>query len=108
MSDGALLVRVLTGPGGAVIRIFQTPKEKANPGTFKVGALKPLKTHAAEAQLATVKNYSTAECQKRTCSDLLLNDPAWGGIAITVNATSGSKLEIADRDRSVDQAAQVR
>src|SRR4051794_16353329 len=37
---GALLVRVLTGPGGAVIRIFQTPKEKANPGTFKVGALK--------------------------------------------------------------------
>ena len=27
---------------------------------------------------------------------LLLNDPAWGGIAITVNATSGKKLEVAE------------
>jgi hypothetical protein len=94
-SGGALLVRTLTGPGGAVIRIFQTPKEDANPGTFRVGALKPLKTHAKSSSLATVKNFGTAECAQRRCSDLLLNDPAWGGLAITVNATGGSRLAMA-------------
>jgi hypothetical protein len=94
-SGGNLLVRVLTGPGGAVIRIFQTPKENANPGTFRLGALKPLKTRAQSSSLATVRHFGTTECAKRNCSDLLLNDPSWGGLAITVNATGGSKLAMA-------------
>ena len=92
---GNLRVHVLTGPGGAVIRIFHTPNEKANPGSFETGKRKALKTHAKESSLATVRNFGTAECKSRNCSDLLLNDPAWGGLAITVNATSGQRLEVA-------------
>ena len=42
-----------------------------------------------------MKNYGTPECQGRTARDLLLNDPAWGGIAITVNGTSGTRLDAA-------------
>jgi hypothetical protein len=92
---GNLRVHVLTGENGLVIRIFHTPKEKANPGNFEVGSRKKLKSDADSAELATVKNFGTSECAKRTCSDLLLNDPAWGGLAITVNATSGAKLKVA-------------
>jgi predicted nucleic acid-binding Zn ribbon protein len=92
---GDLRVHVLTGPDGAVIRIFHTPKEKANPGTFETGKRKSLKSNADSAELATVKNFGTSECASRSCSDLLLNDPAWGGIAITVNATNGERLQTA-------------
>ena len=35
--------------GGLVIRIFHTPKEDANPGTFRVGDLKPLESNAEES-----------------------------------------------------------
>ena len=94
-SGGRLLVRTLRGEGGLVIRIFHTPEEDANPGTFRVGALKPLETNAAQSELATVRNFGTPECQGRDCSDLLLNDPAWGGLAITVNATRGKRLQAA-------------
>jgi predicted nucleic acid-binding Zn ribbon protein len=92
---GDLRTHVLTGPNGAVIRIFHTPREQANPGAFEVGKRKPLQANAESAELATVRNFGPAECASRTCSDLLLNDPAWGGIAITVNATSGSRLDAA-------------
>jgi hypothetical protein len=94
-SDGRLLIRTLRGDDGLIIRIFHTPEEKANPGTFQVGALKPLKSNAEESNLATVRNYGTEECRGRNCSDLLLNDPGWGGIAITVNATQGERLDAA-------------
>jgi len=95
LSDGKLLVRTLTGPDGAVIRIYHTPEEDANPGTFRTGDLKPLESNAAEGSVATVKNFGTPECEGRNCSDLLLNDPGWGGIAILVNATQGERLEAA-------------
>jgi hypothetical protein len=91
---GDLRVHVLTD-GKTVIRIFHTPNEKANPGTFETGKRKALKTQADESSLATVKNFGTDECRGRSCSDLLLNDPAWGGLAITVNATSGKRLDAA-------------
>lgn len=91
---GDLRVHVLTD-GDTVIRIFHTPNEKANPGTFETGKRKSLKTAAEDSSLATVKNFGTEECKGRNCSDLLLNDPAWGGIAITVNATSGDRLAAA-------------
>jgi hypothetical protein len=81
--------------GQTVIRIFHTPDEDANPGTFETGERKPLESQAAESELATVKNFGTPECRNRNCSDLLLNDPAWGGIAITVNATRGERLDAA-------------
>ena len=51
----------------------------------------------AQSLIATAKNFGTEECKGRSCSDLLLNDPAWGGIAITVNATSGAKLAAAKK-----------
>lgn len=92
--SGNLRVHVLTS-GGTVIRIFHTPKEQANPGNFETGKRKSLKTQAEESSLATVKNFGTEECKGRNCSDLLLNDPAWGGLAITVNATSGERLAAA-------------
>ena len=60
-----------TGPDGAVIRIFHTPKEKANPGTFEAGKRKPLKTQAADSELATVKNFGAPSAEAataRTCS----------------------------------------
>jgi hypothetical protein len=91
---GDLRVHVLTD-GDTVIRIFHTPNEKANPGTFETGKRKALKTQAEESSVATVKNFGTDECKGRSCSDLLLNDPAWGGLAITVNATSGERLAAA-------------
>jgi hypothetical protein len=91
---GNLRVHVLTD-GDTVIRIFHTPKEKANPGTFETGKRKALKTQAEDSSLATVKNFGTEECKGRSCSDLLLNDPSWGGLAITVNSTSGAKLAAA-------------
>lgn len=91
---GDLRIHVLTD-GETVIRIFHTPNEKANPGTFETGERKPLETQAEESELATVKNFGTPECRSRNCSDLLLNDPAWGGIAITVNATKGERLDAA-------------
>jgi hypothetical protein len=91
---GDLRVHVLTD-GDTVIRIFHTPNEQANPGTFETGKRKALKSNAESSEIATVKNFGTEECKDRTCSDLLLNDPAWGGIAITVNATSGAKLKAA-------------
>jgi hypothetical protein len=91
---GDLRIHVLTD-GRTVIRIFHTPNEKANPGTFETGERKPLETQAEQSELATVKNFGTPECENRNCSDLLLNDPAWGGIAITVNATQGERLEAA-------------
>ena len=94
-SGGRLLVRTLRGDDGLVIRIFHTPEEDANPGTFRVGALKPLESSAKESNLAIVENYGVPECQSRRCGDLLLNDPAWGGIAITVNATGGARLKAA-------------
>lgn len=94
-SGGRLLVRTLRGENGLVIRIFHTPDEDANPGTFQVGDLEPLETNAAESNLAIVENYGVPECASRRCGDLLLNDPAWGGLAITVNATKGERLEAA-------------
>ena len=94
-SGGQLLVRTLRGEDGLVIRIFHTPEEDANPGTFRVGDLKPLESNAKESNLATVKNFGVPECANRNCSDLLLNDPGWGGIAITVNATQGERLDAA-------------
>lgn len=94
-SGGQLLVRTLRGDDGLVIRIFHTPEEDANPGTFQVGDLEPLETNAQESNLATVQNFGTEECKSRKCSDLLLNDPGWGGIAITVNATQGERLDAA-------------
>ena len=42
---GDLRVHVLTD-GDTVIRIFHTPKEKANPGTFETGKRKSLKSNA--------------------------------------------------------------
>ena len=91
---GDLRIHVLTD-GQTVIRIFHTPNEKANPGAFETGERKPLKTQAEESELATVKNFGVPECANRNCSDLLLNDPGWGGIAITVNATQGERLDAA-------------
>jgi hypothetical protein len=91
---GGLRVHVLTD-GDTVIRIYHTPDEKANPGTFETGKRKSLKTAAEDSSLATVKNFGSEECKGRNCSDLLLNDPAWGGLAITVNATSGDRLAAA-------------
>jgi hypothetical protein len=91
---GDLRVHVLTD-GRTVIRIFHTPNEKANPGNFETGQRTPLEAQAETAELATVKNFGTPECRNRNCSDLLLNDPAWGGIAITVNATKGERLDAA-------------
>jgi hypothetical protein len=94
-SGGRLLVRSLRDEDGMVIRIFHTPEEDANPGTFRVGDLQPLETSAAESDLAIVENFGVPECERRRCADLLLNDPAWGGIAITVNATQGERLDAA-------------
>ena len=91
---GDLRIHVLTD-GQTVIRIFHTPNEKANPGTFETGKRKPLKSQAEVSELATVKNFGVPECANRNCSDLLLNDPSWGGIAITVNATQGERLDAA-------------
>lgn len=94
-SGGRLLARTLRGDDGLVIRIFHTPEEDANPGSFQVGKLQPLESAAKESNLAIVENYGVPECASRRCGDLLLNDPAWGGIAITVNATKGERLDAA-------------
>ena len=88
---------MLTGPAGAVIRIFHTPKEKANPGTFRGRRAKTLKTSAESSQIATVKNFSTAECQKRlVLRPAARTTPPGAGSPITVNATSGAKLDTAE------------
>ena len=54
-----------------------------------------MKSQAEVSELATVKNFGVPECANRNCSDLLFNDPSWGGIAITVNATQGERLDAA-------------
>ena len=87
--------RTIRGDNGLVIRSFHTPEKDAHPGTFRVGDLQPLESNAKESNLATVKNFGVPECANRNCSDLLLNDPGWGGIAVTVNPTQGERLQAA-------------
>jgi hypothetical protein len=104
-----LRVRVLRGQDGAVIRIVHSPGSDAEPDPDRVVDELPLNTAAESSRLVFVDDFPTDECADRTCSDFLLNDPAWGGLALLVNATEGDPaFAIADAiARTVRSAAQA-
>ena len=87
-----LMIRELRGPEGALIRMVQTPGGEAEPDESLVVEELALKTAAAASRLVTLKDFPTEECAERICSDFLLNDPAWGGLAILVAAEPGEYL----------------
>jgi hypothetical protein len=86
-NEGRLLTRLLTGPGGAVIRIVHTPGSEAEPDPATVVSREPFAAPARDAQRFTVEDFPTAECGDRLCDDFVLNDPVFGGIAILANGT---------------------
>lgn len=89
-NDGKQVVRLLTGPDGAVIRLVHTPDYRADPGSKYTVSRSGLTTGAAESELILLDDFPTPECERRRCSDLVLNDRAYGGLATLVNGLPGS------------------
>lgn len=86
-NGGRQLLRRIVGPGGIVIRIVHTPDFEAKPGSDFVVASEPIATPAASASRVTLEDFPTPECEQQLCDDFVLNDPAFGGLAILVNGT---------------------
>lgn len=88
-NEGRQLTRLLTGPGGAVIRIVHTPAFEAAPNPDTVVSREPFVAPAQNAERVTLDDFPTPECRDRLCDDFVLNDPGFGGMAILANGTGG-------------------
>ncbi|HET8755546.1 MAG TPA: hypothetical protein VFM58_06045, partial [Solirubrobacteraceae bacterium] len=97
-SSGRLFRRELTGPDGIVILIVHTPDDPARPDPSTVVRRRGLDAQATDAARLTLQDFPTDECEGRRCDDFVLNDPAFGGLAILANGTGSEPAAVAARD----------
>jgi hypothetical protein len=103
-NGGQRRVTEVSGPDGESIRIVHTPGTEAQPPEELITDELPLETDAESSRVVLLDGFPTPGCQDRVCSDFLLNDPAWGGLAILVEAEPGD----AAYDVAEDIATSVR
>jgi hypothetical protein len=88
-NDGKQIIRKVEGPDGEVVELVNTPDHEAKPPDEYIVDEQSLTTSAARSRLVIVKDFPSDACRGRRCTDFLLNDPAFGGIAVLVNGEQG-------------------
>jgi len=89
---GRQIIRHLRGPHNAVITIVHTPRFEARPDpAYEVDEF-PLQTRARDSRLVILEDFPSDGCRGRRCSDFVLNDPAYGGLAILANGEPGDEV----------------
>lgn len=96
-NDGRQVLYRMTGPDGAVIRLVHTPGDRAAPNPEHVVDRSPLAAQVDEAELVVLENFPTDECRQRRCDDYVLNDPAFGGLAILASDSDGVASQAAEK-----------
>lgn len=85
-----LTTRKITGPDDETI-LFIHSKVPADPGSKKTRSDEPFPSAArSRSRHLVLFDWYTPECQGRSCTDFVMNDPSWGGIAILANGLEGS------------------
>lgn len=95
---------MLTGPEGVIV-IVHTPGEPGRPDPDLVVSSRPIQTGAAETSRKTVEGFPTPECRDRLCDDFVLNDPAFGGLAILADDTGISSAATAGHEMALSAVA---
>ncbi len=101
---GDLRVHVLTD-GDTVIRIFHTPKEKANPGTFETGKRKALKSNAEDRPSRDRQELRDRGVQGADVFGPVVERPGLGRVRDHRQRHLGREVGRGEGDRRVDRAA---
>ena len=88
-NGGRRRVTRVTGPDDEIIRLVHTPRDEAQPPEDLITGELGLESDAESARVVLLDGFPTPDCQDRICSDFLLNDPDWGGLAILAAAEPG-------------------
>lgn len=91
----ALVERRINGPGGIVIRVVHTPRERARPDPDAVVSVAPFESAVPDSEVFTVSGFPTAECERTTCDDFVLNAPEFGGLAFLASDSGGPASQAA-------------
>ncbi|HEY6891132.1 MAG TPA: hypothetical protein VI300_25230, partial [Solirubrobacter sp.] len=95
---GALTIRELSGPGGVLIRIVHSPGVRASPDASTIVSDDAFAVPSvADARKLVLKNFPSERCRARRCDDYVLNDAAFGGLAILAGDSGGPASRAAAR-----------
>jgi hypothetical protein len=93
---GALTIRRLTGPDGELIRIVHSPGIRAEPVASAVVSEAPFATPSVpDARKFVLRDFPSDRCAQRRCDDYVLNDDAFGGLAILASDAGGPASRVA-------------
>jgi hypothetical protein len=94
----ALLVRRLTGPDGELIRIVHSPAVRAEPVASTVVSEEAFDAPSVrDARKFVLAHFPSDRCAQRRCDDYVLNDDAFGGLAILASDSGGRASRVAGR-----------
>ena len=95
---GALTVRRLTGPDGELIRIVHSPGVRAEPVASTVVSEAAFAAPSVDdARKFVLEHFPSDRCAQRRCDDYVLNDDAFGGLAILAGDAGGPASRVAAR-----------
>jgi hypothetical protein len=93
---GALIVRRLTGPEGELIRIVHSPAVRAEPVASTVVSEEAFAApFVPDARKFVLEHFPSDRCAQRRCDDYVLNDVAFGGLAILAGDSGGPASRVA-------------
>jgi hypothetical protein len=95
---GSLTIRELSGPGGELIRIVHSPGVRAEPVVSTIVSEDAFEVPSVpDARKFVLKNFPSEGCRDRRCDDYVLNDDAFGGLAILAGDSAGPASRMAAR-----------